>query len=151
MSEKKDLITLEDFKYSYYSADKDEQNALIQSVFMYPSRFTYEVMQYVHYIWDKYYELYSFKDAPYEQVMTDLRYKKAKIIGSRFTNVKGFKIFDSFGEEIAQGAYDYQKSLNTVTIHYLEFLKHPDKISIGTLMKCLLMYKFNEEVDIRYV
>ena len=151
MSEKNDLITLEDFKYFYYSADKDEQNALIQSVFMYPNRFTYDVMQYVHYIWDRYYELYDLKDVSYEQVVTDLRYKKTKMIGSKYTALKGFKIFDSFNEEIAQGVYDYQKSLNTVTIHYLEFLKYPDKISIGTLIKCLLMYKFNEEVDIRYI
>lgn len=147
----KDVITLEDFKYSYYSADKKEKDALIQSVFMYPNRFTYEVMQYVHYLWDRYYELYNFKDVPYEDVMTDLRYKKAKMIGSKYTTLKGFKIIDSFGEEIAQGVYDYQKSMNLLTIHYLEFLKYPEKISIGTLLKCLLMYKFGEEVEIRYI
>ena len=144
-------IGLADFKYSYYSADKKEQTALIQSVFMYPNRFTYDVMEYVHYIWDKYQELYTLNDVPYEEVMTDLRYKKAKMIGSKYTALKGFKITDSFGEEIAQGVYDYQKPLNSVAIHYLEFLKRPNKIAIGTLIRCLFMYKFNEEVEVRYL
>lgn len=144
---------LDDFKYSYYSADKEEKLNLLQTVLKYPGDFTREVTYYVKYLWNRYYELYTLKTVNYEDVVNDLRYKLTRIEASPYTKVTGFKIYDNTtGSEIGQGLYDYQKSLNTVTIHYMEFIEFPpDSISISVLVNNLFMYKYNEDVKVRVV
>lgn len=148
----KDIYTLDEFKYNYYTADKDEQRDLLQSVLMYPGRFTYDVVCYVRYLWNKYYELYDFEIVPYADVVNDVTYKNNRIEVSNYSQIQGFKIKDKItGMELGQGLFDYQKSQNTVTIHYMEFKSYPDEVSVGMLLNNLLMYQYNEDVRIRFV
>ena len=148
-----DKITLDEFKASYYTSSRSEQEELIQSVHMHPNKFNQDVLDYVEFIWNPLTEIYSISLLDgldeYKEVLGDLRYTRRVYNHSVSLAPYGFKIFDDLGSEVAQGIYTYQKDLKYVDIYYIEFLE-PQEVSTYKLMNHLFKNEYSENVVVRF-
>lgn len=149
MADMAEKVNLKDFKYSYTVSSKDDKNRLIQSVHMYPNRFDSDVLEYVDYIFHKYYKLFSLEEVDIKDVLGDDKYHNKEYNHSLYIEPIGLKIHDSLGLEIGQMIMDFQPSLKQIQIYYLEFLKVPE-IRVGTLIKSLLWSKYGDDNTIGY-
>ena len=148
-----DKINLDEFKASYYTSSREDQEELIQSVHGYPNRFDREVQDYVEFIWSPLSEIYSLRVLDgldeYKEVLGDLRYSKRVYNHAARLAPYGFKIYDSNGTEVAQGIFTYQKDLKIVDIYYIEFLE-VQKVSTYKLMNHLFKSEYSENIVVRF-
>lgn len=143
-------IGLKDFRYSYIVSSDEDKSKLIESVHLYPDRFSPDAIEYASFLFSKYDEVYDFNVVDYKEVLSDTKYSNREYNHSPHIIPDGFKIVDKSGEEYAQGILDYQKSLKLVQIYYFELLKPlGDRSSL--ILDCLIRNNYSDNVTIRYL